>query len=108
MIVEGAYGQLKGRWRYLMRKSESSPFEAKIATLACMVLHNACLENGDTILKKLDLTVDPTSNQKRDRTTIQKILLMTRSSGTANVTKTQATKVRNVIMEKVWEEKQNM
>ena len=33
---------------------------------------------------------------------------MTRSSGTANVTKTQATKVRNVIMEKVWEEKQNM
>ena len=108
MIVEGAYGQLKGRWRYLTRKSESSPFEAKIATLACMVLHNACLENGDTIPKKLDLTVDPTSNQKRDRTTIQKILLMTRSSGTADVTKTQATKVRNVIMEKVWEEKQNM
>lgn len=62
MIVEGAYGQLKRRWLYLMRKSESCPLEAKVATLACMVLHNACLENGDTIHRQLYLTIDPISN----------------------------------------------
>ena len=40
MVVEGAYGQLKGRWRLLLRKCEGDHFQVKIATLACMVLHN--------------------------------------------------------------------
>ena len=51
MVVEGAYGQLKGRWRILMRKSESAHTEVENYTLACMVLHNICLEMGDTIPK---------------------------------------------------------
>ena len=44
MEVEGAFGQLKGRWCLLLRKSEGNLYETKMATLACMVLHNLCLE----------------------------------------------------------------
>ena len=53
MVVEGTYGQFKGRWQFLLRKSESNHYEVKMATLACMVLHNVCLEQGDTLPAKL-------------------------------------------------------
>ena len=59
MVTEGPYGQLKGRWRVLLRKCESTPEEVKIATLACIFFHNICIEHGDTIPTKLDLTIGP-------------------------------------------------
>ena len=37
MVIEGAYGQLKGRWRVLLRKNESDKEHVSTATLACMV-----------------------------------------------------------------------
>ena len=77
MVVECAYGQLKGRWRVLMRKSESSPMEVRSACLACVVLHNICIAQGDTLSRKLDPTIDPISNQTRDRATIRSLLRMT-------------------------------
>ena len=40
MVTEGAYGQLKGMWRVLLRKSESNRDHVRTATLACMMLHN--------------------------------------------------------------------
>ena len=43
MVTEGAYRQLKGRWRILLRKCESRPEEVRLASLACIVLHNVCL-----------------------------------------------------------------
>ena len=49
MVTAEAYGQLKGRWRVLLRKNESEPSQVKTATLACMVLHNICIEKGDAI-----------------------------------------------------------
>ena len=58
-MVEGPYGQLKGRWRLLLRKSEGGLFQIKMATLACMVLHNVCLDEGDTIPAKPDFSIDP-------------------------------------------------
>jgi len=64
MVTEGASGQLKGRWRVLLRKSKSSQDNAHITTLACMVLHNTCIAHGDAISKKLDMTLD--SNVKRE------------------------------------------
>ena len=54
-----AYGQLKGRWKLLLRKSEGGLFQVKMAVLACMVLHNVCLDQGDTIPAKLDLSIEP-------------------------------------------------
>ena len=76
MIVEGAYGQLKGRWRLLLNKTEGNLLQTRTATLACMVLYNICLDMGDTLPSKLDLAIDPTTQQKRDRNAIHDILLM--------------------------------
>ena len=47
MVTEGAYGQLKGRWHILLRKCESSSEEVRRCTLACVILHNICIDNGD-------------------------------------------------------------
>jgi hypothetical protein len=43
----------------LLRKSESSKEYVRTVTLACMVLHNICIDQGDSLARKLDLTVDP-------------------------------------------------
>ena len=32
-------------------------------SLACMVLHNICIERGDSIARKLDLSVDPSTQE---------------------------------------------
>lgn len=64
MVTEGAYGQLKGRWRVLLRKCESSRNEVRLSTLACVVLHNVCIEKGDAMSKKLDLSVDPLTRKE--------------------------------------------
>ena len=67
MVTEGAYGKLKGRWRVLLRKNESSKEQVRITTLACIVLHNICIDRGDSLSHKLDLTLDPVTQEKRER-----------------------------------------
>ena len=44
MVAESAFGQLKGRWRLLYRKSVVSQHSLKMSVLACIVLHNICIE----------------------------------------------------------------
>ena len=58
MVTEGAFGQLKGRWRVLLRRCQCSQENTKKAALACVVLHNICLEKGDTITREMDLAID--------------------------------------------------
>ena len=77
MVTEGCSGQLKGRWRILLRKCENSKDEMKATTLACMVLHDICIDNGDTISSKLNLTVDPSTIERRDSAQIRELLMMT-------------------------------
>ena len=107
MVIEGAYGQLKGRWRILMRKSESHHQEVKMFTLACMVLHNVYLEMGDTIPSKLDLSIDPTTNQTRDRQMIREILHIGVSRKTFEIGGCQANKIRNTLANKFWQERES-
>ena len=73
MVSEGAYGQLKGIWRVLLCKSKSNRDQVRITTLACMVLHNICIMQGNTISKKLDLS----NSEKRSGEEIRKLLQMT-------------------------------
>ena len=56
MVTECAYGQLKGRWRVC------PPEIVRLVILACIVLHNICIERRDTIFRKLDVTLDPLTN----------------------------------------------
>ena len=74
MVAEEFYGQLKGRWRILLRKCKSSKEEVRASTLACMALHNICIERGETISTKLNLTVDLIANQRQDREQIRELL----------------------------------
>ena len=105
MVTEGAYGQLKGRWRVLLWKSESNRDHVRTATLACMVLHNICIMQGDTISKKLDLSID-SNGQKRNRDEIRKLLNMTDCSSIRDVS-LEANKVRNALCDKLlWLEKE--
>ena len=105
MVTEGAYGQLKGRWRVLLRKCESSAENVRTFALACMVLHNVCLAMGDTIPKKLDLSIDPVTSEKRNREKIREVLQM-RNCTKVRDSSSQAENVRAVLTEKLWLEKE--
>lgn len=65
MVTECAYGQLKGRWRVLHHKSECNVTSLKEYVLACIVLHNICIQSGDSVCKRLDLCYDPVLQQIR-------------------------------------------
>ena len=65
MTTEGAYGKLKGQWRVIYRKCESQPDNVKTMTLACIVLHNICIDRNDTALRTWDLSKDLASNKRR-------------------------------------------
>ena len=43
MIAEGAFGQLKGRWRLRQCKNESDVSTVRMMSLACIILHKAAL-----------------------------------------------------------------
>ena len=105
MVTEGAYGQLKGRWRVLLQKSESNRDQVRITTLACMVLHNICIMQGDTISQKLDLSNESNGQEKRSREEIRKLLQMTDCPSVRDVS-FEASKVRNALCEKLWLEKE--
>ena len=47
------------------KKNESDKEHVRTATFACMVLHNVCLMQRDSIPRKLDLKVAPDGNEKK-------------------------------------------
>lgn len=105
MVTEECYGQLKGRWRILLRKCKSRKEEVRAATLACMVLHNVCIDRGDTITKQLNLTVDPVTNRRRDREQIRELLQMT-SCDKIRDSCHQANVIRDALADKFFVEKE--
>ena len=106
MVTEGAYGQLKARWRVLLRKCESDTEQIKITTLACIVLHNACIEYGDAISKKCDLSIDPARSGKRDRETVRELLQM-RSCKKVKDTSEAGSKNRVALTKMLYHEKES-
>ena len=70
-----------------------------------MVLHNICINLGDTIHRKLDLIIDPTTQERRDRDEIRKLLQMRECRSVRGVSG-EAIKIRNSLCEKLWMEKE--
>ena len=64
MVSECAFGSLRGRWRILHRKCESKKETVKCVALACIVLHNVCIERCDVTWRKWDLSNDHTTNKR--------------------------------------------
>ena len=83
MVTEDAYGQLKGRWRILLRKCESKKETMKLHTHACVCLHNFCIELSDSFLINQDLW----EGDHRTQEEIQEILTMTNCIWTRDISK---------------------
>ena len=47
IVVENAYGRLKGRWRRLMKKNDMHISNIPTVIAACCVLHNLCEVHGE-------------------------------------------------------------
>ena len=109
MVTEGAFGRLKSRFRVLHRKCESHKDTVKAMGLACVVLHNICIEKGDLVPRNLDLTVDQATNKRRSRDEIRDLLALTgpRQYRNFQTDKNAGVKVRNTITRTFWDEKNN-
>ena len=105
MVTEGAYGLLKRRWQVLYRRNECSQKNVRTVTMACIVLHNICINRGDSLSRKMDLTIDPVTGERRDREVIRNQLQMTRSPPVRD-TCHQATLIRSCLSEKLRREKE--
>ena len=105
MVTECAFGQLKGRWRVLYRKCEASQESLKINILACIVLHNICIEKGDLITQNLDFTYDSVTNRKRSSEELRDILNMVTGTYTVENSK-GAQSVRKALSDYFWEQKE--
>ena len=44
VVTENAYGMLKGRWLILFKKIECQLFNLRYIAMACITLHNLCIE----------------------------------------------------------------
>ena len=42
MVVENAFGHLKGRWRCLLKRNDTATYNVPTLITACCVLHNVC------------------------------------------------------------------
>ena len=57
MVVENAFGRLKGRWRCLLKRLDFKLENVPYMVSACVVLHNMCEMFGDRCLTEwTDLT----------------------------------------------------
>ena len=107
MVTECAYGQLKSRWRMLFKKCECSKETVKLFALACVILHNICIDKGDALSPQLDLTVDPTSHKQRPRDAIRTLLQMRNCAKVKNTNRI-ANAIRDNLVEFFWNERKNV
>ena len=54
-MVENAFGRLKGRWRCLLKRNDSSIELAKTMNVACCALHNLCEKHAEDYQTELDI-----------------------------------------------------
>jgi hypothetical protein len=75
-----------------------------------MILHNICIEQGNSLSKKLDLTFNPDTLGKRNRDEIRELLQMTDCPKTKDEKEERMNKERlaknDALCQKVWLDKE--
>ena len=88
----------------LLRKRESARDQVRTTTLACLILHNVYIDQGEAISKKLDLKLDRNTQARGHREKVRTLLQMTTCS-TVKDTSSEAQKVTNALCKKLWLQK---
>lgn len=57
MVVENAFGRLKGRWRCLIKRNDSDVELVKSMVVTCCALHNLCESHGEDYQDEWDAPV---------------------------------------------------
>ena len=106
LVTEGAFGRLKSRFRILHRKCESDKESVKLFGLACVALHNICIELGDLVPRNFDLTMDRASNKRLSPEEVRDVLSLTNSKQKQfeKEKKSAAVTGRKALTEMFWEE----
>ncbi|XP_071947392.1 uncharacterized protein [Antedon mediterranea] len=55
MVIERSFGMLKGRWRILMKRNDSALRHVPNMVVACCVLHNFCIAEGEVYNPEWDV-----------------------------------------------------
>ena len=106
-FINLALKKSKGRFRILHRKCESNKETVKIMGLTCVILHNICIDKGDLVPRKFDLTYDMASNKRRESNELRDLLDLTDSNVKNFETgRLVAVKVRDKITEAFWSERE--
>ena len=77
VVVENAFGRLKGRWRCLLKKNESNTMNMPKIISCCVVLHNICEMFGEECPDEWIVPEPPSTDSSTDSTSSH-----TASSGT--------------------------
>ena len=80
MVTVGAFGKLKERFRILHRKYESNKETVKVMGLTRVILHSICIDKGDLVPRKFDLTYDMALNKPMESTELRDLLDLTDSN----------------------------
>ena len=57
VVSENTYGMLKGRWRFLYKKTEAQSENLRYIIMACIALHNLCIVENDPCKPRWQLEV---------------------------------------------------
>ena len=68
VVTENAYGMLKGRFRFLYKKTECRMYNLKYVIMACIMLHNLCISLHDPCEPRWRLKVSDISLMRKTTT----------------------------------------
>ena len=106
LVTEGAFGRLKSRFRVLFRKCESNKETVKLYGLSSVVLHNLCIELGDLVPRKFDLTLDHAANKRLSPEEVRDVLALrnTKQKNFEINKKSASVTVQNALTRTLWKE----